>query len=50
MIGWSCKSDGDKPTLNWEHDDYKWLTKEEALELELTEDGRFFIEHFENRF
>ncbi len=31
--------------LNWEHTEYKFLTKEEALKLDLTEDGKFFIQN-----
>jgi len=46
IIGYTCQSGSEKVILNWEHDNYKWLTREEALTLELTEDGRFFIEHF----
>lgn len=51
IVGYQCNAKEENVTLNWEHDSFKWLTKEEALQLELTEDGRFFIEHFEsNRF
>ncbi len=48
IVGYQCKTKEENITLNWEHDHFKWLTKEEALQLELTEDGRFFIEHFDN--
>jgi len=47
IIGYKCKAKSEDVTLNWEHDDYKWLTKGEALKLELTEDGKYFIEQFE---
>jgi 8-oxo-dGTP pyrophosphatase MutT (NUDIX family) len=47
IVGYQCNANEGNVTLNWEHDNYKWLTKEEALQLDLTEDGRFFIEHFE---
>ena len=51
IVGYCCQSKEVSITLNWEHDNYKWLAKEEALQLELTDDGRFFIEHFDsNRF
>lgn len=52
IIGYICLSSSEAVVLNWEHDNYKWLTKEEALTLDLSEDGRFFIEHFDgsNRF
>lgn len=32
-----------KVVLNWEHDAYRWVTKEEALQLTLSEDARYFI-------
>jgi 8-oxo-dGTP diphosphatase len=48
IVGYQCNSDGESVTLNWEHDNYKWLSKEEALMLDLTEDGRFLIEHFDS--
>ncbi len=44
MIGYLCESDSEDVQLNWEHDAYQWLSKEGALELDLTEDGRFFIQ------
>lgn len=46
IIGYQCKAMSDKLELNWEHDDYNWVSKEKALELDLTEDARFFIEKF----
>ncbi len=48
IVGYQCNVIEEKITLNWEHDRFKWLSKEDALQLELTEDGRFFIEHFDN--
>ncbi|MBP9819280.1 NUDIX domain-containing protein [Candidatus Woesebacteria bacterium] len=48
MVGYKCRAQEEKVTLNWEHDGFKWLAREEALQLELTEDGRFFIEHFDS--
>jgi len=50
MIGWCCRASGNEPVLNWEHDEYRWLAKEDALQLDLTEDGRFFVERFESGF
>lgn len=44
IIGYVCKASSDDVVLNWEHDNYQWLTKVEALKLELTEDGKYFIE------
>lgn len=47
IIGYVCRTESDEVTLNWEHDNYKWLTKDEALKLDLTEDGKYFIENFD---
>ena len=49
MIGYRCQAVSENVKLNWEHDSYKWLTVEEALELGLTEDGRFFIACFSKK-
>lgn len=46
VVGYRCQTTSENVILNWEHDDYKWLAVEEALRLDLTEDGRFFIEYF----
>lgn len=46
ILGYECRADKDQVVLNWEHDAYKWITKEEALKFDLTDDGKFFIEHF----
>lgn len=46
IVGYVCKAMSEKVELNWEHDDFKWLSKEEALGLDLTEDGKTFIENF----
>lgn len=46
IIGYICRTSSRDITLNWEHDSYKWLTKDEALKLDLTEDGKYFIEQF----
>lgn len=43
IICYTCKADTEEVTLNWEHDNFKWVTKAEALELDLTPDGRTFI-------
>ena len=48
IIGYSCKKESGEVELNWEHDNFIWLTKEDALLLDLTDDGRTFIESFEN--
>lgn len=46
IIGYLCESDTNEVKLNWEHKDYKWVSKGEALKFDLTEDGRYFIENF----
>lgn len=46
IIGYTCKAATMGITLNWEHTAYKWVTKEEALTMDLTEDGRFFVEKY----
>ena len=44
IIGYTGKLLTENITLDWENDDYKFVKKEEAMELELTEDARWFIE------
>jgi 8-oxo-dGTP pyrophosphatase MutT (NUDIX family) len=46
IIGYECKTDSEIVQLNWEHDDFRWLTKQEALMLDLTPDGKTFIDFF----
>ncbi len=46
-VGYYCHSVNNDVVLNWEHTTFKWLTKKEALQLDLTENGRIFIEHFQ---
>ncbi len=46
IIGYQCQTKDQLITLNWEHDNYKWLEKEDALSQDLTEDARFFVEQF----
>jgi 8-oxo-dGTP pyrophosphatase MutT (NUDIX family) len=46
MIGYSGKTNGKEIQLNWEHDAFIWLTVEEALKMQLTQDALFFIEEF----
>jgi 8-oxo-dGTP pyrophosphatase MutT (NUDIX family) len=46
IIGYTCHVNNHQVTLNWEHSSYKWVTKQEALALNLSPDGRFFIEIF----
>lgn len=48
IIGYVCKATSKQVALNWEHDNFKWLPKEKALELDLTSDGKTFIDHFSN--
>lgn len=46
IIGYQGSSKSDEITLNWEHTDYKWVDKKDALKEKLTEDAKFFIENF----
>lgn len=46
IIGYVCKTNSKDVQLNWEHDDFNWLNKKEALKLDLTSDGKIFIERF----
>lgn len=47
IIGYICTANSENVSVNWEHDSYRWVSKLEALQLELTDDGRYFIEHFD---
>lgn len=47
VIGYICRTKTKDVKLNWEHDNYKWLTREEALRLDLTPDGKFVTEQFD---
>lgn len=44
MIGFKAITDSTKITLSWEHDDYLWVTKDEALQMELPEFFKNMIE------
>jgi mutator protein MutT len=37
IIGYYSKVTSENMVLNWEHDDFKWVTPEEALKQDLTE-------------
>lgn len=43
VIGYTCQTLENKVEINWEHDDYIWITQTEALSMDLTELTRFFI-------
>ena len=47
IVGYRCAPTSENVVLNWEHNNFKWLTKEDALKLELTDDAKFFLEHFD---
>jgi len=49
MIGYTCRTDSDKVILNWEHDEHRWCSRQEALELDCTPDGRYFVEKFKQK-
>lgn len=44
IIGYIGKLLTEEITLDWENDNYKFVTREEALEMQLSEDARWFIE------
>lgn len=48
IIGYMCTANSENVRVNWEHDSYRWVSKLEALQLELTDDGKYFIEHFDS--
>lgn len=43
MLGYQAKYSGSEVILNWEHTACKWVTKNEASGMELTEITRYFI-------
>lgn len=47
IIAYSCKAMTDNVNLNWEHDHYLWLSKEKAFQLDLTSNGKLFLEKFD---
>ncbi len=47
MIGFKAITDSTKITLSWEHDEYRWVTKDEALQMELPEFFKNMIEKLE---
>lgn len=46
MLGYQAATESDNVQLNWEHDAFRWVDHDEALELDLTADGRSFLERF----
>lgn len=48
IIGYVCKANLEGVELNWEHSAYRWLTKEEALKLDLTSDAKTFIQQLKS--
>ena len=47
IVGYICTANSENVIINWEHENYRWVSQEEALQLELTDDGKYFIEHFD---
>lgn len=43
MIAYRARTDSDKVTLNWEHDDFKWVSKDEALNEKMSDVLKDFI-------
>jgi 8-oxo-dGTP pyrophosphatase MutT (NUDIX family) len=46
IIGYICVSLSEAVQLNWEHDSFQWVSREEALQLNITEDAQYFIQEF----
>jgi len=44
MICYTCIAKNPDVIINWEHDDYKWVTKDEALKMDMGEHARRLIE------
>lgn len=45
-IGYTAKSKTTNVVLSYEHDDYKWVTKEEFFKLDIYEPHRKLVEQF----
>lgn len=43
-VGYQARTTQSVPQLSWEHDAYQWLSREEALQLELPPMHRAFLE------
>lgn len=46
VIGYTGKVKDGQIKLNWEHDNFKWVNKDEALQMDLTKDARDIIVKF----
>lgn len=46
IIGYICDYKSGEIDLNWEHDDYKWLSPDDAHKLPLTPDAKFLVEEY----
>lgn len=44
VIGYTCDTKNSTIVLNWEHSEYAWVTRDEALAMDLTGLVRSFIE------
>lgn len=44
-IAYTAKTDSDKVTLSFEHNEFKWITPEEFLDLESSETQKRFIKN-----
>ena len=50
MIGYTCRALSETVVLNWEHDDFRWCSLEEAFRLSnLGKHARIFLEDFRER-
>jgi len=46
IIGYLCDHESGEIDLNWEHDDFKWLSPDDAHKLPLTPDAKFLVEEY----
>lgn len=47
IIGYVAQLHSGEVELNWEHDDYAWVTCETAFDYELTSDAHYFISEYQ---
>ena len=50
MIGYAAHTSDSDVRLSWEHESYKWMTLEEAEQIELPEAHRAIITAYKNRY
>ena len=46
FLAYHCKTDSNQITLSFEHNEYKWVSREEFLQLEIPPKIRRFVENY----